>query len=68
MKELSNISKIPDADQSRLFWRGIRSESKEHDRNAKWLKKLKVENNYERQEYLVITKGMVSKQSRKIPN
>ena len=35
MKELSNISKIPDADQSRLFWRGIRSESKEHDRNAK---------------------------------
>ena len=61
-------SGIPDADQSRLFWRGIRSESKEHDRNAKWLKKLKVENNYERQEYLVITKGMVSKQSRKIPN
>ena len=61
-------NEIPDADQSRLFWRGIRSESKEHDRNAKWLKKLKVENNYEKQEYLVITKGMVSKQSRKIPN
>ena len=29
---------------------------------------LKVENNYQKQECLVITKEMVSKQSRKIPN
>ena len=29
---------------------------------------MKVENNYEKQEYLVITKDMASKQSRKIPN
>ena len=27
-----------------------------------------VENNYQKQEYLVITKKMVSKQSRKIPD
>ena len=31
-------------------------------------KTLKVENNYQKQECLVITKEMVSKQSRKIPN
>ena len=31
-------------------------------------KKLKVENNCQRQECLVITKEIVSKQSRKIPN
>ena len=29
---------------------------------------MKVENNYQKQECLVITKQMVSKQSRKIPN
>ena len=33
-------NEIPDADQSPLFWRGIWSESKEHDRNAEWLKKI----------------------------
>ena len=32
------------------------------------LKKLKVENNYQNQECLVITKEVVFKQSRKIPN
>ena len=31
-------------------------------------KKLKEENNYQKQECLVITKDMVSKQSRKTPN
>ena len=36
-------NEIPDADQSRVFWSGIWTESKEHNRNAKkeWLKKLK---------------------------
>ena len=32
------------------------------------LKKLKEENNYQKQECLVITKDMISEQSRKIPN
>ena len=57
-------NEIPDADQSRVFW----SESKEDNRNAEWLKKLKVENNFQKQECLFITREMVSKQSRKIPN
>ena len=61
-------NKIPDADQSRVFWTGIRSEGKEHNRNAEWLRKLKVENNCQKQEYLVITKEMVSEQSRKPHN
>ena len=34
-------NEISDADQSRVFWSGIWSESKEHNRNAEWLKKLK---------------------------
>ena len=36
-KKVSN--EIPDADQSRVFWSGIRSESKEQNKNAEWLKK-----------------------------
>ena len=61
-------NEIPDADQSRVFWSGMWSESKEDNRNAEWLKKLKVENNFQKQECLFITREMVSKQSRKIPN
>ena len=51
-----------------MFWSGTWSESKEHNRNVAWLKKLKKENNNQKQDYLVITMEMVCKQSRKIPN
>ena len=51
-----------------MFLSGIWSENKEHNRNVEWLKKLKEENNYQKQECLFIIKEMVSKQSRKIPN
>ena len=34
-------NEILDADQSRVFYSGIWSESREHNRNAEWLKKLK---------------------------
>ena len=61
-------NKIPDADQSRVCWSGMWSQSKEHNRNAEWQKKLKEEKNYQKQECLVVTKNMVSKQSRKIAN
>ena len=43
-----------------MFWSGIWSESKEHKRNAEWLKKMKEENNFQKQECLVITKQMIS--------
>ena len=43
-----------------MFWSGIWSESKEHKINAEWLKKMKEENNFQKQECLVITKQMVS--------
>ena len=67
-RKTKESNEIPDADQSRVFWSGIWGESKEHKRNAEWRKKLKVENNYQKQECLFITKEMVSKQSGKIPN
>ena len=51
-----------------MLWSGIWSESKEHNRNAEWLKKLKEENNYQKEDCLAITKEIVSKQSRKILN
>ena len=54
-------NEILDADQSQVFWSGIWRENKKHNRNAEWLKKLKEENNYQKQECLVITKDMVSK-------
>ena len=67
--KIKESNEILDADQSRVFWSAIWSEGKEHNRNAKWQKKLKRENNYQKQqECLVVTKDMVSKQSRKIPN
>ena len=43
-----------------MFWSGIWSESKEHKINAELLKKMKEENNFQKQECLVITKQMVS--------
>ena len=52
-------NEIPDADQSRVFWSGIRSESKEHNRNEEWLKKMKDENNdqkHQKRECLFITR------------
>ena len=61
-------NEIPGADQSRVFWNDMWSESIEHNRNTEWQKKLKEENNDQKQEFLVITKVMVFKQSRKIPN
>ena len=65
---MEESNEIPDADQSRVSWSCTWSESKEHNRNAECLKRLKEENNYQKQECLVITKDMVSKQSRKILN
>ena len=61
-------NEIPGADQSPVFWNDMWSESIEHNRNTEWQKKLKEENNYQKQEFLVITKDVVFKQSRKIPN
>ena len=51
-----------------MFWSGIWSESKECNRNVEWLTKFKEENNYQKQECLVFTEDIVSKESRKISN
>ena len=62
-------NEIPHADKSRVFWGGIWSESKKRNRNAKLQgRKLKEENNYQKQECLIITKDVASMQSREIPS
>ena len=47
-RKTKESNEIPDADQSRVLWSGLWSESKKHNRNAEWLKKLKEENNYQK--------------------
>ena len=66
--KIKESNEMPDAGESRVIWSDIRSESNEHNINVEWLKKLKEGNKYQKQECLVITKHMVSKQNRKISN
>jgi len=64
----SNDNEIPDTDESQKFWSGIWSEEKEHNKDSEWLKILKEVSNFPKQEGLVITTEIVTKQTRKIPN
>ena len=64
--ETQESNEMPDAYQSRVFWSKMWSESKEHNRNEEWLKKLKKENNHQKHECLAVTKEMVSMQNRKM--
>lgn len=70
--ELNGLEKgddeIPDADESRKFWSNIWSKNKEHNHKAEWLEKLRTECEYEKQEDIIITKEMITRQSKKIPN
>ena len=62
-------SDVPGAEESRRFWGDIWSVEKEHDREARWLKDMKNENNGEHlQEMVRISAENVQKQGRKIPN
>ena len=66
--KIEESNEMPDAGESRVIWSDIWSESNEHNINVEWLKKLKEGNKYQKQECLVITKHVVSKQNRKISN
>ena len=60
---------VPGAEESKRFWGDIWSVEKEHNRDARWLKDLKNENNGEHiQEMVRISVENVQKQCRKIPN
>ena len=60
---------VPGAEESKRFWGDIWSVEKEHNRDARWLKDLKNENNGEHiQEMVRIGVENVQKQCRKIPN
>ena len=49
------------AEESRLFWQNIRSQSADHKKDAKWLQDYKSEANVEKQEKIDITTGSLKK-------
>ena len=59
---------IPHAEESRRFWKEIWDNTKEHNKEAKWLKDLKRCERDVKQDNVVITVEMVRTQCRKIPN
>ena len=65
----SSFSEVrPDAGESQQFWRDIWGKDVLYNANAEWLKELKKERVEVRQEDIVITAGMVTARSKKIPN
>ena len=65
----SSLSEVrPDAGESQQFWRDIWGKDVLYNGNAEWLKELKKERVEVRQEDIVITAGMVTARSKKIPN
>ena len=64
----SSFSEVrPDAWESQQFWRDIWGKDVLYNGNAEWLKELKKERVEVRQEDIVITAGMVTARSKKIP-
>ena len=51
----------PDTEESKKFWEDTRSESVDHNRDAKWLKDLQSEVNITKQEKKDITKESLKK-------
>ena len=60
--------KSTDAGESQQFWSDIWGKDVLYNGNAVWLKELKKERVEVRQEDIVITAGMVTARSEKIPN
>ena len=59
---------IPNAEESKEFWNEIWSGRKEHNKEAEWLRQLKKDLGNQQQQNIIITKDMVSKQCRRMPN
>ena len=60
---------IPSSVEVQTFWRGIRSERKEHHKDAEWLKDVKKElEQDEGQDKIDITKDSMIRVMRKLPN
>ena len=65
----SSFSEVrPEAGESQQFWRNIWGKDVLYNGNAEWLKELKKERVEVRQEDIVITAGMVTARSKKIPD
>ena len=62
-------SEKPDANESKEFWSNIWDREVKHNTQAEWLQELKEESvGGEKQDDLVMTTDMVTKQSKKMPN
>ena len=58
----------PNAEEIKQFWSNIWDNEKEHERNAEWLRELKVEKYNMKQNDINITIEMIKRTSQKIPN
>ena len=58
---------VPDAGETRRFWSDTWGTEKQHNKNAEWLKTLKVDQ-HQKQQKVVIDHEKVTKQCRKISN
>ena len=56
------------AEESRLFWENIRSQSADYKKDAKWLQDLQSEANVKKQEKIDITTGSLKKILGRMPN
>ena len=60
---------IPDAEESKTFWRGIWSEEVYHNEKAEWLKEVERKlGTVEKQQNIKITPELIEKQAKKLPN
>ena len=64
--EKHESKEIPEADQSRVFWSGMWSESKEHNRNAEWQKKLKKITIKSRSAWLILRVWFLTKEGKSV--
>ena len=61
-------SERPDTEESRRFWSNIWGTRKSRNKNAKWLKELRLQINGIKQGNIQIITEMVTQQTRKVPN
>ena len=55
-------------EESTRFWSKIWGPEKSHNKNAEWLKELRLERNEKKQHNIQITTEKVTQQTRKVPN
>ena len=67
-QQLNGKTESSDTEESRRFSSNIWLTEKSHNKNVEWLKELRSERNEIKQGNIQITTGMVTQQTRKVPN